>query len=162
TTAATVSGSLALGALPPSLTPDGKYIAYYFGGSNVVPSQAGTARATNVFRYDVMLNLNTLVSHANGSTTTAGANPSNDNEYEASGPAITTDGRYIAYANTSTNLLAAALIGQNGRDNVYLHDATTQGNTLVSHAAGSATIPDTFGGTSPSLSANGRFVGFLD
>src|SRR5262249_212572 len=37
-------------------------------------------------------------------------------------------------------------------------------NTLVSHAAGAngATTPDANGGTSPSLSSDGRLVGFID
>jgi hypothetical protein len=164
TTAATVTPTLALGALPPSISKDGSFVAYYLGGTNLVANQAGTASATNVFRYDVYNNSNTLVSHADGSASTAGDNPTNANEFEATGPAISGDGRYVAYANNSTNLLSTTspLTGQNGRDNVYLYDATNQTTTLVSHADASATTPDTAGGTAASLSADGRYVSFLD
>src|SRR5262249_14295482 len=109
-------------AVPPSLSSDGAFVAYYFAGTDLGTSQGGTAGAFNVFRYDVFNNSNTLVSHAAGSSTTAGDNPSNANQYEASGPAISSDGSFIAYTNNSTNLLSTTspLTGQNGRDNVYL------------------------------------------
>src|SRR5262249_4166833 len=68
----------------------------------------------------------------------------------------------IAYANNSTNLLASSLTGQNGQDNVYLWDADTQANTLVSHADNSTDTADDAGGTSPSISGDGRFVSFID
>jgi uncharacterized repeat protein (TIGR01451 family) len=165
-TAATISGastgSPAWGPLPASLSSNGAFVAYYFGGSNLVSSQGGTASALNVFRYDVVNNANTLVSHASSSTTTAGDNPTNANLYEASGPAISANGRYIAFANNSTNLLGTSLSNQNGQDNVYLYDANTGTNTLVSHASGSTTTPDSAGGTSPSISSDGRFVSFID
>ncbi|HET6882157.1 MAG TPA: DUF4214 domain-containing protein, partial [Pirellulales bacterium] len=165
TTAAGFTGSSASslwGPLPASLSANGAFVAYYFGGDNLVSGQAGTASPQNVFRYDVLANVNALVSHANGSVTTAGDNPANANLYEAGGPVISSDGSFIAYANNSTDLLSTALTGQNGQDNVYLYDAATQTNTLVSHAGGSATTPDAGGGTSPSISADGRYVGFID
>ena len=40
------------GPLPPSLSYYGTYVAYYFGGNNLVSSQGGTASPLNVFRYD--------------------------------------------------------------------------------------------------------------
>jgi hypothetical protein len=158
------TGSSLWGPLPPSLSTNGEFVAYYFGGNNLVANQAGTAAAENVFRYDANVNKNTsiLVSHASGADATAGNNPTNSNQYEASGPAISSDGRYIAYANNSTNLLSTTLTGQNGRDNVYLYDATNDTTTLVSHADGQASTPDAQGGTSPSISSTGEFVSFID
>ncbi len=137
-------------------------MAYYFGGNNLVTGQAGTASPLNVFLYNVAAGTNTLVSHTAASATTAGDNPTNSNLYEASGPAISANGQYVAYANNSTTLLATALTGQNGQDNVYLYNAMTGTNTLVSHAAGSATTPDANGGTSPSISNDGRYVSYID
>src|SRR5262249_32590703 len=104
----TGTGSSAWGPLPPSLSSNGAYAAHDCGGNTLVSTQAWTAPATNVFRYDVKNNVNVLVSHANGSGTTAGDNPVNSNLYEASSPAISADGRFIAYANNSTNLLSTA------------------------------------------------------
>jgi hypothetical protein len=175
---ATGTASSLWGPLPASLSSDGAFVAYYFGGKDLVSGQDGTASPLNVFRYDVKNNTNALVSHANSSATTAGDNPSNDNLYEASGPAISSDGRYIAYANNSTNLIVPPTgfnwtNSQNGRDNVYLYDANqtdvTKQNTLVSHkaddpttTANEALTPDDNGGTSPSISADGTFVSFID
>jgi hypothetical protein len=168
TTAATFGTGTATspwGPLPPSLSSDGAFVAYYFGGNNLVTGQAGTASATNVFRYDVVHNTNLLVSHSNSSASTSGDNPTNSNEYEASGPAISANGEFIAYANNSTNLLVSTLTGQNGKDNVYLFDANqsdvTKQNVLVSNS-GTANTPDQNGGTSPSITADGVFVSFID
>jgi hypothetical protein len=159
------------GDTPPSLSSDGTAVAYYFAGSDLVNTNAltqGRAGVLNVFRYNVVNNTNELVTHAYGSTTTMGDNPQNQvargniGPAEATGPAITPDGRYIAYANNSSNLVSATPFSNQGRDNVYLYDSTTHTNTLVSHADGSATTPLTNGGTAPSISADGRYVSFLD
>jgi hypothetical protein len=164
---------------PPSLSSDGSAIAYYFAGNNVVSNQAGTASVLNVFRYDVKNNKNALVTHvapaANATQAqidtalaTAGDNPQNKvappdlGPVEATGPQISSDGRYIAFANNSSNLLSTT-ITNNGRDNVYLYDNNNPNTlTLVSHADGSATTPDANGGTAPSMSSNGRYVAFVD
>src|SRR5262249_49421954 len=56
------SGSSLWGPLPASLSTQGTFVAYYFGGNNLVSGQAGTASPSNVFRYDVKNNVNALVS----------------------------------------------------------------------------------------------------
>jgi hypothetical protein len=159
---------------PPSLSSDGSAIAYYDAANNLVSSQSGTTSLLNVFRYNVKTNTNELVTHTFGSTTTAGDNPANGvapngaGPSETTGPQISSDGRFIAYANNSDNLLAATLPsyadGTTGRDNVYLydHDSTTKANLLVSHASGSTTTPDANGGTAPTISSDGRYVAFVD
>src|SRR5262249_10523095 len=86
---------------------------------------------------------------------------------EATGPQISANGRYIAYANNSNNLLSSTLpSNQNGRDNVYLYDAQSQTNILVSHngtlTSGVALTPDLGGGTAPSTSSDGRYITFMD
>jgi hypothetical protein len=170
TTGTTINGGFFgfSGDAPPTLSNDGTAVAYYDQGRNLVPNQAGTASVLNVFRYDVTTNTNELVSHVYGNNTTAGNNPPNRvapggvGPAEATGPQISADGRFIAYANNSNNLLSVTLpSSQNGRDNVYLYDETTQTNTLVSNN-GTADTPDAGGGTAPSMSSDGRFVVFAD
>jgi hypothetical protein len=152
---------------PPSLSANGNEVAYYDAGNNLVTGQSGTASVLNVFRYTVSTNTNELVTHAFGSLTTAGNNPQNQvagpgqGAVEADGPQISADGQFIAYANNSNNLVSATPFAGNN-DNVYLYSEATQTNTLVSHAAGSATTPDAGGGTAPSMSSDGRFVAFMD
>src|SRR5262249_10491639 len=90
---------------PPSLSNDGSVIAYSCAAKNVVANQGGNASVLNVFRYDVKNNVNALVSHIANNTTTAGDNPQNQiapvslGAVEASGPQISSNGRYIAFAN---------------------------------------------------------------
>jgi hypothetical protein len=160
---------------PPSVSKDGTFVAYYDAGDDLVStSHDSNASVLNVFRYDVKNNSNALVSHEAGSSTVSGDNPQNQvappdlGPVEAVGPQISSDGRYIAYANNSSNLLSTTSpfttggSTYDGRDNVFLYDATTGDNTLVSHADGSATTPDYGGGTAPSISADGRYVSYVD
>jgi hypothetical protein len=157
------------GDTPPALSKDGTYVAYYDAGDDLISSQGGTASVLNVFRYDVKNNSNTLVTHVSNDTSTAGDNPANQiapggvGPAEATGPAISDDGRYIAFANNSSNLISPSFgTSYDGRDQVYLWDASTGKNVLVSHADGSATSPSSTGGTAPSMSSNGRYVSYVD
>jgi hypothetical protein len=151
---------------PPTLSADGTEVAYYSAGNNLVAGQSGTASVLNVFRYTVSTQSNELVTHVFGNNTTAGNNPQNQvspfgrGPAEATGPQISADGRFIAYANNSNNLVSATPFSGD-YDNVYEYDATTQQNTLVSNN-GTAATPDTRGGTAPSMSLDGRYVSFMD
>jgi PKD repeat protein len=185
TTGATIPGSFLFGFTadtPPSLSANGTLVAYYDAGNNLVSSQAGTASVLNVFLYDVKGNTNTLVSHIAGTSATAlataGNNPANQvaplgvGPAEATGPQISADGHYIAYANNSNNLISTTSTWTGKEDNVFLYDnnpsdAAYQTNILVSHADSSTTsnpttTPDSGGGTAPSMSADGRYIAFLD
>lgn len=77
-------------------------------------------------------------SQGNGSSAGATAEPT--------APAISADGRFVAFTSTSTNFAGDG----NARD-VFLRDRTTGTTTLVS--AG-------LGGEYPAVSADGRYVGF--
>lgn len=159
--------SLTNNIFPASVSFDGRFTVYYSDASNLVAGQTGTRGPHNVFLYDLTTDSHALVSHASGNFTTAGNNPANTRAFATSNPVITPDGKTIAFANNSTNLLAAALTGQNGQENVYLYDNDPaspgyRSNTLVSHAAGSATTPGAHGGMSPSISNDGRYVAYVD
>ena len=71
-------------------------------------------------------------------------------------PAVSGDGRLVAFASQATNLVPR---DRNGVADVYLHDVHTGQTTLVSRraAGGSATGPSRL----PAFSANGRFVAFV-
>jgi hypothetical protein len=160
---------------PPSLSDNGAFVAYYDAGSDLVNATAstqGTASVLNVFRYDVKNNTNLLVTHVANSGTTMGDNPANQiaqlgvGPAEATGPIISANGEFIAYANNSSNLISPSFGSTyNGADQVYLFDAnagTNGTNTLVSHADGSTTTPSGTGGTAPAMSTDGRFVSYVD
>jgi hypothetical protein len=173
------------GDTPPSLSSNGAFIAYYDAGSDLVVTPGGTtmggnASVLNVFRYDVLQNTNELVTHVAGSTAvdlaTAGDNPANViapggvGPAEATGPVISANGRFIAFANNSSNLLSTPLTTNggpyDGRDQVYLSDSTDHTITLVSFnntgSTSSGIQASPTGGTAPAMSSDGRYVSYTD
>jgi hypothetical protein len=91
---------------------DGRYLAYL----------ASTAKTSNqVELYDFQSETNILVSQAYNST--SGGNSTSDS------PAISSDGRYVAYRSAATNLVPG---DTNGVPDVFLYDRLTGGTTLIS------------------------------
>ena len=74
-------------------------------------------------------------------------------------PAIGDDGRYVAFLSNSPNLVPGQVDANNG-DDVFLRDRQTGTVTLVSHASGSSTATASAPSSSPSISADGRWVAF--
>ncbi|PYC61760.1 hypothetical protein C7C46_33610, partial [Streptomyces tateyamensis] len=69
--------------------------------------------------------------------------------------AVSADGRYVAFPSTADNLAPGATPGI---ENVYLRDLRHRRTELISTGTGPA--PQLGGSTSPSLSADGRYVAF--
>ena len=71
-------------------------------------------------------------------------------------PAVAGDGRYVAFHSSATSLVAG---DTNSRDDIFVHDRETGATERVNLGAGGA---QAVGGesSSPSISANGRFVAF--
>lgn len=70
-------------------------------------------------------------------------------------PAISADGRFIAFASDASNLVAN---DGNGRTDVFVHDRTTDVTTLVSRTRSGASGNGS--SLNPAISANGRWVAF--
>jgi Tol biopolymer transport system component len=72
-------------------------------------------------------------------------------------PAISGDGRFVAYDSAATNLVAG---DTNGGEDVFVRDTTTNKTQRVSLSSSGAQAT---GGDSdtPAISADGRFVAFL-
>ena len=79
----------------------------------------------------------------------------NDQSCFAGGPAISADGRFVAFVSLASNLVSD---DTNGEYDVFVHDRETgvTERVNVSSSGGQAGR----GGDSPSLSADGRFVAF--
>src|SRR3954453_17331070 len=94
-----------------------------------------------------------LVSHsALGSTPASGS---------SSDPALSADGRYLAFASTATDLVP----GQGPPDpayysNIFLYDRVAGSLVLASHTAAGPHNTGTRDSSSPSLSADGRYLLF--
>ncbi len=140
TTRISVSGTGAQGndaSAESTISADGRYIAFASRASNLVPGD--TNGHTDVFLYDRVAKTIERIS-----VTSAGGQFID----EAEKPAISGDGRYVAFA----------AFGPGATVQVYLRDRVARTTTLISHApvgpVGNGVSTD------PSVSGNGRYVAF--
>jgi Tol biopolymer transport system component len=144
------------GALPnnvsayPAISGDGRYIAFASLATNLVLGMP-YSQNFNVFVYDQVTQSTVLVS--------ADANGSPGNDYSGAGVgavAISSDGRYVAFDSSATNLVPN---DTNGMTDIFVRDLLTNQLTRVSEGFASVQANgDSFG---PSISAGGRFVAFM-
>jgi Tol biopolymer transport system component len=135
------------------ISGDGGYVAFNSTANNLVAGQVGSG---GVFLYERSTATNIVVSRRSGTTVETGG------VILGMRPALSTDGRYVAFGSTATNLVAGQ-IDASGNPDVFLFDRVTGANVLVTHASGS---PVTASGASSvdhlTLSADGRFLAFTD
>jgi WD40-like Beta Propeller Repeat len=147
----------------PLVSADGRYVYYESTATNLVPGQAGSG-GENVYAYDSVAGTTLLVSHISGAagTTASGA---------SSPGAISSDGRFLAYESSATNLVPGQVNGNAGA-NVFLYDLSTDSSKLVNAAStappttGNGGVPTTSTSSGlpavnpPTISANGSTVVF--
>ena len=143
---------------PPSISRDGRYVAFLSTANNLAPGQADRSmspgqQANDVFLYDRVARATTLVSHAADSSVATG------NE-ESLAPVISADGRWIVYLSRSTNLVDG-LPGNPGQIRLFLYDRVSGSTTLVS-ASEDLDASGGYGGgvLGAAISAEGRFIAF--
>ena len=130
----------------PSLSADGRYVAFHSLGSNLVPGD--TNGSDDVFRHDCQTGQTTRVS-----VDSAGAQGNEQSVH----PSISADGRYVTFSSTASNLVAG---DTNGTYDVFLHDCQTGRTTRVSlSSAGRQGNEDSAESPSP-ISQDGRYVAF--
>ena len=129
----------------PSISADGRYVAFSSFASNLVGGDTNTER--DVFVHDRLLGTTELVSVGSG-----GAPASSDSDF----PRISADGRYVLFSSLASNLV---LGDTNQNQDAFLRDRQTGTTERVSVDSGGA---QAIGGYSYSLSVSddGRYVGF--
>jgi Tol biopolymer transport system component len=132
------------GSYAPSISADGRYVAFNSLASNLVPGD--TNGAPDVFVHDRATGKTKRVSVGS-----AGAQ-GNDWSYA---PSISGDGRYVAFDSSASNLVPG---DTNGSDDVFVHDRLTGTTERVS--VDSAGVEGHSYSDSPSISADGRYVAF--
>jgi Tol biopolymer transport system component len=130
------------GSMMPAVSGDGRYIAFASTGT-LAGAPQGRGRHPLVYLRDTTTGQTTMVggrSQPNDSTTM---------------PAISADGRSVAFASLATNLTSR---DRNKSSDIFLFDVPTGAVTLVSRAIGGGTANGA--SVSPAISADGRFVAF--
>ena len=130
----------------PAVNGDGRYIAFVSTAdlARSGPDAPGSrGRSPQIYLRD----------RRNGQTTLVGGQaPPND---ATTMPAISADGRSLAFASMATNLTPR---DRNRSSDIFLYDVTTGALALVSRAVGGGTANGA--SVSPAISADGRFVAF--
>lgn len=127
-------------------TPDGRYVAFQSGASNLVPGD--TNDRGDIFVLDRARGTIERVSVASdGAQADAGSGS----------PSISADGRYVAFSSFATNLVPGGT--SIARPDIFVHDRQTG---LTERVSVSSTGQESDGWPSwePSISADGRYVAF--
>jgi len=145
------SGSAsAAGGFAPSISADGRFVAFASAGSDFVDGD--TNAKTDVFLRDMNSGTTAMVSAAQtGEPAELGVVVNN----VAGSRVISDDGRYVAFTSSATNLVA----GSNGKQQVYVKDMLTRLVTRASVDATGAAGNDN--SSAAALSGNGHVVAFV-
>ncbi len=135
------------GAAAPSLSADGRYVAFISGATNLVPGDMNGKYSPDVFVHDRMTGQTERVSVASDGTEANGGT----SEVSVSG-----NGRYVAFSSLANNLVTG---DTNAAFDVFVHDRQTHQTTRVSVASDGTQAS---GGESrnPSISNDGRYIAF--
>jgi Tol biopolymer transport system component len=128
----------------PAISADGRYVAFRSDASNLVEDD--TNGLGDVFVHDRLTGATTRVSV---DSTEVQANDSSRD------PAISADGRYVAFRSGASNLVAD---DANGKDDIFVHDRLTGETTRVSVDSTGVQANDE--SREPAISADGRYVAF--
>ncbi len=133
-------------SVDPTISSDGRYVAFTSIATNLVPGD--TNRSDDVFVRDRKLGITRRVSVS--STETQG-------HASSAGPAISADGRYVAFGSEASNLVPG---DTNGSQDVFVRDRKlgTTGRVSVSGTENEGNDDVNFG--PPAISADGRYVAF--
>ena len=128
----------------PSISNDGRYVAFYSDASNLV--NGDTNFATDIFVHDQQMGETTRVS-----VTHEGTQGNNSSYF----PSISSDGRYVAFHSFASNLVSD---DTNGTTDVFVYDRQTGKTMRMSVATDGAQGNN--GSFEISMSDNGRYVAF--
>src|SRR5439155_1259062 len=136
-------------SLGSALSADGRFVAFDSAATYLVAGD--TNGESDVFVHDRQTGITERVSVASDGTQGNKAN---------SYPALSADGRFVAFDSDATNLVAG---DTNGTTDVFVHDRQTGTTERVSVASGGGTQGNGKSGgffAFPAPSADGRFVAF--
>ncbi len=128
----------------PSITAEGRYVAFQSDGSDLIPGDQNGATDIFVRDMDTMANVRASVDMDDGDPNAASHHP-----------AISADGRYVAFASYASDLVEA---DGNGFGDIFVRDLVAGTTVRASvDARGADANEDSF---YPAISADGRYVAF--
>ncbi len=133
-------------SLDPDISGDGRLVVFESSADNLSAVDDDTVE--DVYLRDLAAGTTTLLSRGPGAGI-AGDGPSGD-------PAISTDGRHVAFASAADNLG----VGDGPADDVFARDLQTGAVSYVSRGAGPAGPPGNGPSSAPAITADGRYVAF--
>jgi Tol biopolymer transport system component len=128
----------------PSLSADGRYVAFSSQASNFGPP-VGTGRQWNVYVFDRLTGNTALISSGQGGA------PANGSSTD---PSISADGQVVAFASTATNLVPGTSKGVN---EIFVR---VGGGPIRRLTVGFGGVEPDSDSSQPVVSANGRYVAF--
>lgn len=127
-----------------AMSADGRYVAFASPAADLV---AGDGNG----RWDVFVHDRDTGATVRASVTSSGAEGHGD----SLGPALSPDGRYVAFSSTATDLVSPAT---NGQSQVFVRDL--QGATTTLESVGPAGAPGNFASFASAVSSDGAKVVF--
>jgi Tol biopolymer transport system component len=131
------------GSQAPVISADGRYVAFHSSATNLVDGD--TNNVADVFLHDRATRQTNRVSHG-------ALGQANDVSYD---PAISTDGRFVAFWSHASNLVAG---DTNGRADVFVWDRLD--SSLARASVSSGGVQGNGHSRYPSISADGHAVAF--
>ena len=128
----------------PSVSSLGLYVAFASPATNLVPDDSNLT-------YDIFVQNTTTGAIERVSVSSLGAEADGSSYY----PAISSDGRYVAFYSSATNLVAG---DANGTDDIFVYDRTL--DTIERVSVSSLGVEGEYGSALPSISSDGRYVAF--
>jgi Tol biopolymer transport system component len=143
-----VDGAKGRLSFTPAISADGRFVAFY-SFTRLIPDD--NDGIWDVYVRDLQTSTTTLVSRASGPTGAKGDN----NSWR---PAISADGRFVAFRSGATNLSPD---DGDATEDVFVRDLQAGTTTLVSRATGASGTKGNDASLDPAISADGRFVAFI-
>jgi Tol biopolymer transport system component len=136
---------VAAGGQDPDISGDGRYVV--FDSSDTTLVSGDTNAAFDIFMHDTATGVTTRVSVDSSGT------QSNGNSFN---PAISADGRYVAFQSVASNLVTG---DTNGTSDIFVHDNST-GATVRVNVDSSGNQAVALGSGNPRISGDGNCVCF--
>ncbi|MEA2217713.1 MAG: hypothetical protein QOJ35_339 [Solirubrobacteraceae bacterium] len=136
-----------------ALSADGRYVAFDSQATNLDPDDP-VAFTPDVYVRDLQASTTELVSRATGSPGVPGEKAN----AASVGPALSADGRYVAFESLAYNLNPGDALGT--PRGVYVRDRSQDTTALVSRAGGEFGAKGNDASMDAAISATGRFVAY--